>query len=73
MPSIAKEQKEFHKSKIRSLMAIDHGISRRALQECLDKNGLHLDRDYIGKLYDEILVERTKRMDRALSQRALVV
>ena len=74
MPSIAKEQKEFYKSKIRSLMATDHGVSRRELQERLDKNGLHLDRDYIGKLYDEILVERTKRMDRpAVECRALIV
>jgi hypothetical protein len=71
MPSIAKEQKEFYKSKIRSLMAIDHGVSRRELQERLDKNGLHLDRDYIGKLYDEILVERTKRIDRKLLANAL--
>jgi hypothetical protein len=31
MPSIAKYQKEFYKSKIRSLIAIDHGISRSAL------------------------------------------
>jgi hypothetical protein len=66
MPSIAKDQKEFYKSKIRSLIAIDHGISRRALQEQLDKQGLHLDRDYIGKLYDEIMEERTKRMESKL-------
>jgi hypothetical protein len=71
MPSIAKDQKEFYKSKIRSLIAIDHGISRRALQEQLDKGGLHLDRDYIGKLYDEIMVERTKRMDRKMLAAAL--
>jgi hypothetical protein len=43
-----------------------NGISRRELQERLDKDNLHLDRDYIGKLYDEIMVERTKRMDRRL-------
>jgi hypothetical protein len=64
MPSVAREQKEFYKAKIRSLIAIDHGISRREIQEQLDKQDLHLDRDYVGKLHDEILVERTKRMDR---------
>lgn len=71
MPSIAKDQKEFYKTKIRSLIAIDHGVSRRELQERLDKQGLHLDRDYIGKLYDEIMVERTKRMDRKMLNVAL--
>jgi hypothetical protein len=32
MPSIAKDQKEFYKPKIRALIAIDHGISRRNRQ-----------------------------------------
>lgn len=48
MPSIAHDQEQFYKSKIRSLIAIDHGISRRELQERLDKDGLHLDRHYRG-------------------------
>jgi hypothetical protein len=68
---ITQEQKQFYKSKIRSLIAIDHGISRRELQEQLDKQGLHLDRDYIGKLFDEILVERAHRMDRRLLKQTL--
>jgi hypothetical protein len=48
MPRIAHEQKQFYKSKIRSLISIDHGISRREIQERLDAQQLHLDRDYIG-------------------------
>jgi hypothetical protein len=71
MPRIAHDQKQFYKSQIRRLISIDHGISRRELQERLDKEGLHLDRDYIGKLYDEIIVERGKRMDRQLLNNAL--
>jgi hypothetical protein len=66
MPRIAHEQKQFYKSKIRSLISIDHGISRREIQERLDKDSLHLDRDYIGKLFDEIMAERAKRTDRKL-------
>ncbi|HEY4776640.1 MAG TPA: hypothetical protein VIH56_03190 [Candidatus Acidoferrales bacterium] len=61
MPSIAHEQKQFYETKIRSLIAIDHAISRHEIQERLDKHCLHLDRHYIGKLYDEIMVERTSR------------
>ena len=71
MPRITHDQKQFYKAKIRRLISIDHGISRRELQERLDSDGLHLDRDYIGKLYDEIIVERGKRMDRQLLNNAL--
>jgi hypothetical protein len=71
MPRITHDQKQFYKAKIRALISIDHGISRREIQERLDAQNLHLDRDYIGKLYDEIIVERTKRMDRRLLNQAL--
>jgi hypothetical protein len=54
MPSIAHEQRQFYKAKIRSIIAIDHGISRLEIYQRLDKDGLHLDRHYVGKLYDEI-------------------
>jgi len=72
MPSIAREQKQFYKSKIRALIAIDHGISRLEVQKQLDKNGLHLDRHYVGKLYDEIVAERAHRMNRQLSTTTFV-
>jgi hypothetical protein len=71
MPSIAHDRKQFYKSKIRSLIAMDHGISAASFKNGSTENGLHLDRDYIGKLYDEILVEHTKRMDRRLLNAAL--
>ena len=71
MPRITHENKQYYKSQIRSLIAQNHGISRRELQEQLDKQGLHLDRDYVGKLYDEVFVERTKRMDRRRLNEAL--
>jgi hypothetical protein len=66
MPRITHDQKQFYKAKIRRLISVDDGISRRELQERLGNQGLHLDRDYIGKLFDEIIVERGKRMDRQL-------
>jgi len=66
MPRHTQEHKQFYKSKIRSLISIDHNISRRDLQERLDKQGIHLDLHYLGKLYDEIFAERAKRMDRRL-------
>jgi hypothetical protein len=71
MPRITHENKQFYKAQIRRLISIDHGISRRELQERLDKDGLHLDRNYLGKLYDEIIVERSTRMDRQLLNKAL--
>jgi hypothetical protein len=71
MPSIAREQKQFYKAKIRSLIAIDHGISRLEIQKRLDEGGLHLDRHYVGKLFDEILSERAHRMDRRLLNQTL--
>jgi hypothetical protein len=71
MPRHTQEHKQFYKSKIRSLIAVDHNISRRELQERLDKQGLHLDLHYLCKLYDEIFFERTKRMDRRLLNETL--
>jgi hypothetical protein len=71
MPRIVQEQKQFYKAKIRSLISIEHGISRCELQEQLDRQGLHLDRDYSGKLCDEILSERAHRMDRRLLNQTL--
>jgi hypothetical protein len=71
MPRITHDQKQFYKAKIRRAHSIDHGISRRELQERLDSDGLHLDRDYIGKLYDEIIAERGRRIDRQLLNNAL--
>jgi hypothetical protein len=71
MPRHTQEHKQFYKSQIRRLIAIDHGISRRELQERLDATGLHLDLAYLGKLYDEVLAERAHRMDRRLLNQAL--
>jgi len=71
MPRHTQEHKQFYKSKIRSLIAVDHGITRLEIQRRLDNDGLHLDLHYVGKLYNEILVERTHRMDRQLLNNAL--
>jgi hypothetical protein len=66
MPRHTQEHKQFYKSKIRSLIAVDHGISRLQIQKQLDDDGLHLDLHYVGKLYNEIFAERAHRLDRRL-------
>jgi hypothetical protein len=71
MPRLTQEHKQFYKSKIRALIAVDHGISRLEIQKRLDQDGLHLDLHYVGKLFDEILAERAHRMDRRLLNQTL--
>jgi len=63
MPKISSENKQYYKSKIRSILAQDHQITQRSLQERLKRDGLELDRKYLGSLLNDIYVERTKRID----------
>src|SRR5947199_8552659 len=63
MPKISSENKQYYKSKIRSILAQDHQITQRSLQERLKREGLDLDRKYLGSLLNDIYVERTKRID----------
>jgi hypothetical protein len=71
MPAISAENKQYYKSKIRSIMAFDQGISQRALRERLESEGIKLDRGYLARLLDDIRVERTKRLDTVTLNAAL--
>jgi hypothetical protein len=71
MPRISHEQKQFYKAKIRALVSRNHLAPQRELQERLEAEGIHLDRNYVGKLLNEIYSERTKRADRMTLNNAL--
>lgn len=71
MPRVSHDQKQYYKSRIRSLMVRNPAITQRELQERLDMEGLRLDRKYLGTLVNGILAERTKRADRATLNYAL--
>lgn len=71
MPKISHDNKQFYKSKIRSLLAMDHSMSARELVQQLEENGIHLDQKYARKLRDEIDREKTLRTDRKLLNYAL--
>jgi hypothetical protein len=63
MPRISQENKQYYKARIRSILAQDHQITQRALQERLKADGLDLDRQYLASLLNSIYAERTKRLD----------
>lgn len=63
MPSIAKEQKQYYKSRIRSVIAQHPQITQVALRERLKDDGVSLDRWYVASLLKEIQVERVKRLN----------
>jgi hypothetical protein len=63
MPSIAKEQKQYYKSRIRSVIAQHPQITQVALRERLAADGLALDRWYVAGLLKEIQIERVKRLN----------
>jgi arginine repressor len=63
MPRISQEQKQYYKSRIRSVIAQSPAITHRALQERLKADGLELDREYVGTLLKSIQVERVKRLN----------
>jgi hypothetical protein len=50
MPVVPKDKQEFHKSRIREHMAVNHQLSLFELVDKLEAEGLHLDRDYLSKL-----------------------
>jgi arginine repressor len=71
MPRISHDQKQFYKAKIRGLLARDHQMTQRAIQERLKEEGLDLDRTYLGSLMNAIYAERTKRADTMMLNYAL--
>lgn len=71
MPKISAERKQFYKSKIRSLLAIDHQMSNREIESQLEQNGINLEEHYIGKLRRSIETEKSLRTDRLTLNHAL--
>ena len=71
MPRISHDQKQYYKSKIRGLLAQDHQMTQRAIQERLKAEGLDIDRTYLGSLVKAIYIERTKRADTMMLNQAL--
>lgn len=73
MPRISHDHKQFYKSKIRSLLAMDHSQSSRELQQNLEENGIHIARNYIDKLRREIDREKMLSVDRMTIGRSLLI
>jgi hypothetical protein len=60
-PKISTQQRQYYKSRIRSVIAQNPQISQAALRERLVAEGLPLDRKYLGSLPDAIQIERARR------------
>ncbi len=65
------DQVRGYMSKIRRLMIIDSDMSAVEMQRQLEENGLHLDREYIGRLRDKIWRERSQKLNYHTLQKAL--
>jgi hypothetical protein len=63
MPSISAEQRQYYKSRIRSVIAQHPQITQVALRERLKDDGLVLDRWYVASLLKDIQRERIKRLN----------
>jgi len=71
MPALSKDKQEFFKSRIRSIVSVEHQITLVQLLDKLAQEGIHLDRDYLSKLANKVYQERTKRADRQTLNYAL--
>jgi hypothetical protein len=71
MPKISTEQRQYYKSRIRSVIAQHPQISQVALAARLESDGLKLDRKYLGSLLNDIYVERSKRANTWMLNQAL--
>lgn len=71
MPRKTQEQEQFYISNIRKLISVEHSMPLREMQHQLEQNGLRLDMDYINRLRNKILRERTHRADRKILSSAL--
>jgi len=48
---------------MRSLLSMDHQITGRESQLRVEQDGIHLHRNYIGKLLKKVYAERIHRAD----------
>lgn len=63
MPKISADTKRYYRERIRSAMVQNPMISGNGIQRALESDGLHLDRNYINSLVNQIHAERAKRAD----------
>jgi len=63
MPKISAENTSYYRERVRSIMVQQPQISGNGIQRWLDAKGLHLDRNYINSLVNQIHAERAKRAD----------
>jgi hypothetical protein len=71
MPRITQEKKQYYKAWIRSVIAQHPQITQVALRERLRSEGLQLDRVYLASLLKAIQVERVKRANTWILNKAL--
>jgi hypothetical protein len=71
MPKISTQQRQYYKSRIRSVIAQHPQISQVALAATLESEGLKLDRKYLGSLLNDIYTERSKRANTWMLTQAL--
>jgi hypothetical protein len=71
MPKISTQQRQYYKSRIRSVIAQHPQISQVALAATLEADGRKLDRKYLGSLLNDIYTERSKRANTSMLNQAL--
>jgi hypothetical protein len=71
MPTISKDRQELYKSRISAIVSVNHQLTNNEISELLERDGIHLDRDYLSKLPRKVYQERTKRADRQTLNYAL--
>jgi hypothetical protein len=63
MPALSTKTKHYYRERIRSVLVQQPQISILGICQWLERDGLKLDRHYVGKLVGEIHTERAKRAD----------
>ena len=63
MPALSTKTKHYYRERIRSILVQNPQTSIEGITQRLERDGLKLDRHYVGKLVGEIHAERSKRAD----------
>jgi hypothetical protein len=63
MPALSTKTKHYYRERIRSILVQTPQTSIEGITQRLERDGLKLDRHYVGKLVGEIHTERARRAD----------
>jgi hypothetical protein len=63
MPALSTKTKHYYRERVRSILVQNPQTSIEGITKWLERDGLKLDRHYVGKLVGEIHAERAKRAD----------